>query len=204
MTRKRRKLVLLDTSPSSEIDARSKKPVTKAIPKASKLKSHKGKELKARALRKGKVVEPLQEESLEILSLEDHRAQEAYMQPDLSTDDGYDETDTFIPTSTKFSRERKRLFSPTESTSAKETHLVDEQVEVGSSSQENQEERHVFHGNPEAHRPITRAKNKLRLRFKLMDNLKLKDLVINIDDTLVKEDPPKPKKVKSSRPRKPS
>lgn len=36
MTRKRRKLMLPDTSPSSEIDARSKKPITKAIPKASK------------------------------------------------------------------------------------------------------------------------------------------------------------------------
>ena len=46
--------------------------------------------------------------------------------------------------------------------------------------------------------------NKLRLRFKLMDNPKLKDLVINIDDTPVKEDPPKPKKVKVSRPRRPS
>ena len=44
----------------------------------------------------------------------------------------------------------------------------------------------------------------LRLRFKLMDNPKLKDLVINIDDTPVKGEPPKPKKVKASRPRKPS
>ena len=54
MTRKRMKLVLPDTSPSSEIDTRSKKHVTKAIPKASKLKSHTGEELKAKALRKGK------------------------------------------------------------------------------------------------------------------------------------------------------
>ena len=37
-----------------------------------------------------------------------------------------------------------------------------------------------------------------------MDNPKLKDLVINIDDTPIKEDPPKPKKVKVSRPRRPS
>ena len=37
-----------------------------------------------------------------------------------------------------------------------------------------------------------------------MDNPKLKDLVINIADTPVKEDPPKPKKVKTSRPRKAS
>ena len=37
-----------------------------------------------------------------------------------------------------------------------------------------------------------------------MDNTKLKDLVINIDDTPIKEDPPKPKKVKASRQRKPS
>ena len=86
---------------------------------------------------------------------------------------------------------------PIVSTSAEETHLMDEHAKVGSSSQENREERYVFHGKPEAHRPITRAKNKLRLRFKLMDNPKLKDSVINIDDTLVKEDPPKPKKGES-------
>ena len=67
MTRKRRKIILPSTSPSSEIDARRKNPSTKAISKASKLKYYKGKELKAKALRKGKVVEPLQEESLEIL-----------------------------------------------------------------------------------------------------------------------------------------
>ena len=73
MTRKRRKLVLLDTSPSSEIDTRSKKPITKVIPKASKLKTHSRKELKDKAQRKGKVVEPMQEESLEILSSEDHQ-----------------------------------------------------------------------------------------------------------------------------------
>ena len=59
MTRKRWTLVLPDTSPSSEIDTRSRKHVTKAIPKASKLKSHIGKELKDKAQRKGKVVEPL-------------------------------------------------------------------------------------------------------------------------------------------------
>ena len=40
MTRKRRKLVLPDTSPSSEIDTRSKNPITKVVPKASKLKTH--------------------------------------------------------------------------------------------------------------------------------------------------------------------
>ena len=77
MTRKRRKLILLDTSPSSEIDARSKNPIKKAIPKASKLKYYKGKEPKVKSLWKGKVVEPLQEESLEIISLEDHQAQES-------------------------------------------------------------------------------------------------------------------------------
>ena len=37
-----------------------------------------------------------------------------------------------------------------------------------------------------------------------MDNPKMKDLVINIDDTPIKKDPPKPKKVKVSRPRRPS
>ena len=84
MTRKRRKLVLHDTSPSSEIDTRSKNPVTKVIPKASRLKSHIVKELKDKALRKGKAIEPLQEESLEILSSEDHQNQEADLQPDLS------------------------------------------------------------------------------------------------------------------------
>ena len=126
------------------------------------------------------------------------------MKLDLSTDVGYDEPDTFSPTSTKFSRERRRHFFPTESTSTKETHLMDEREEVGSSSEENQEERYVFHINPEAHRPITRAKNKIKLSFKIMDNPKLKYMVINIDDTPVKEDPPKPRKVKASRPTKPS
>lgn len=100
MTRKRRKLILPDTSPSSEIDTKSKKPVTKAIPKASKLKTHTRKELKDKALRKGKAVEPLQEESLEILSSEYHQTQETYVQPDQSTDTGYDEADTFRPAST--------------------------------------------------------------------------------------------------------
>lgn len=37
-----------------------------------------------------------------------------------------------------------------------------------------------------------------------MENPKLKDLVINMDDTRIKEEPQKPKKVKASRPRKPS
>ena len=37
-----------------------------------------------------------------------------------------------------------------------------------------------------------------------MENPNLKDLVININDTPVKKEPSKPKKVKSSRPRKPS
>ena len=59
MTRKRRKLVLPDTSPSLEINTRSKKPITKAIPKAYKLKTHTEKELKDKALNKVKVVEPL-------------------------------------------------------------------------------------------------------------------------------------------------
>ena len=65
-------LVLLDTSPFSEIDARSKNLVTKAIRKASKLKSHTEKELKAKALRKWKAIYPLQEKCLEILSSDDH------------------------------------------------------------------------------------------------------------------------------------
>ena len=76
MTRKRRKLVLPDTSPSSEIDIRSKNHVTKVSPKASKLKTHTGKELKDEALRKGKDVEPLQLGSFQILSSEDHQTQE--------------------------------------------------------------------------------------------------------------------------------
>ena len=118
MTRKRRKLILPDTSPSSEIDARSKKPVPKAIPKASKLKYYIGKEFKARVLKKDKAIEPLQEQSLEILSSEDHQAQEVDMHPDLSTNVGYDEPDTFILASTEFSRARRRLLLPTESTSA--------------------------------------------------------------------------------------
>ena len=95
-------------------------------------------------------------------------------------------------------------YLPFDSTSAEENPLTDEQVEVGSPSKEDEVERFDFYGKPQAHRPITRAKNKLRLRFKLMENSKLKDLVINIDDTPIKEEPPKPKKVKDSRPRKPS
>ena len=126
------------------------------------------------------------------------------MQPDLSIDASYDEPDTFNPLSTKTSTTRRRLYLPTESTFAEENLLIDEQAEVCSPSKENQEEIYVFNGKPQARRPITRAKNKLRLSFKLMDNPKLKDLVINIDDTHVKEDPPKPKKVKVSKPRRPS
>ena len=37
-----------------------------------------------------------------------------------------------------------------------------------------------------------------------MENPKLKDLVVSIDDTSIKEEPPKPKKENASRPRKPS
>lgn len=71
--KRKRKLVLPNTSPYSEIDTRIKNTITKAIPKASKLKTHTGKELKDKALRKGKVIEPLEEESLEILSSKDHQ-----------------------------------------------------------------------------------------------------------------------------------
>lgn len=46
MTRKRRKLILPDTSPYSEIDVRSKKLFTKAMPKASKFKFHKKRNLR--------------------------------------------------------------------------------------------------------------------------------------------------------------
>ena len=120
------------------------------------------------------------------------------MQPDQSTDERYDEADTFSPTSTKYSKERRRLYLPSDSTFGEENPLIDEHVEVGSPSKEYQEERYVFYGNPQAHRPIKRAKTKISLKFKLMD----KDLVVNIDDTPVKEEPPKPKKVKDSRPRK--
>ena len=56
------------------------------------------------------------------------------MQPDLSTDAGYDEPDTFKPTSTEFSRARRILLLPIESTSTKENLLMDEQEEVGSHS----------------------------------------------------------------------
>ena len=202
MTRNRRKIVLPNTSPSSKIDIRSKNPDTKVIRKDSKLKSHTEKELKDKVLRKAKVVELLQEESLEILSLEDHQNQKEYLQPDLSIDAGYDEADTFNPASTKSSKEIRTLYLPSDSMSAEENILIDEQTEVGSPSKEDQEERYVFYGKPQAHRPITRSKNKLRLRFKLMENPKLKDLVINIDDTPIKEEPPKPKMVKVSKPRK--
>ena len=70
-------------------------------------------------MRKGKVVEPLQEESIEILRSEDHQAQEGDMRPDLSIDVGYDEPDTLNPTSTKNSRVRRRLYLPSKSISAK-------------------------------------------------------------------------------------
>ena len=134
MTRKRRKITLPDTPPSLEIDARSKKPVTKVIPKASKLKSSKGKEPKAKYLGKGKTIEPLQEENPEITSSEDHQAQEANMQPDLSTDARYDESETFILVSIEFSRRRRKLFLPTKSIYVEETHLMDEQAKVSNLS----------------------------------------------------------------------
>ena len=116
-------------------------------------------------MRTWKVVEPLQEEIIEILRSEDHQAWEGDMQTDLSIDASYDNPNTFSPSSIEFYRERRRLLFPTESNSIGETYLIDEQAKVGSSTQENQEERYVFHGNPEAHRPITRAKNKLQIRF---------------------------------------
>ena len=90
------------------------------------MKSYKGKEPKAKALRKGKVVEPLQEENPEIPNSKDHQAQEADLHPNLSIDVRYDESDIFSPTSTEFFRRRRKLFSLTESISTEETHLMDE------------------------------------------------------------------------------
>ena len=52
------------------------------------------------------------------------------------------------------------------------------------------------------HRPITREKIKLRLNSKLRDNPRLRDLVINIDDNPVMEQPPKPKKKRVAKPKK--
>ena len=77
-------------------------------------------------MRIGKVVEPLQEDIIEILRSEDHQAQEGDMRPDLSIDAWYDDPDTFSPSSTEFYCERRRLLFPTESTSTGETHLIDE------------------------------------------------------------------------------
>ena len=73
---------------------------------------------------------------------------------------------------------------------------------MGSPSYNIAEERFTFHGQPQAHRPITRAKNKLILNSKLRDNPTLKDLVINIDDSPAKEQPPKHKKKRVSKPKK--
>ena len=74
--------------------------------------------------------------------------------------------------------------------------------EVGSPSYNIVEERFTFYGQPQAHRPITKEKNKLRLKFKLRYNPRLKDLVINIDDSPIKEKPPKPKKKRDAKPKK--
>ena len=73
---------------------------------------------------------------------------------------------------------------------------------MGSPSYNIVEERFTFHGQPQAHRPITRVKNKLSLNSKLRDNPRLRDLVININDSLVKEQPPKPKKKRVAKPKK--
>lgn len=105
----------------------------------------------------------------------------------MSTDVGYDERETFIPSFLDFAKIRRRLFLPTSSIFKNGTYFLDEQEVVGSPSYNIAEERFTFHGQPQAHRPITRVKNKLRLNSKLRDNLRLKDLVINIDDSPVKE-----------------
>lgn len=63
-------------------------------------------------------------------------------------------------------------------------------------------ERFTFHGQPQVHRPITRPKNKLRLNSKLRDNPRLRDLIINIDDSPTEEQPPKSKKKRDAKPKK--
>ena len=73
---------------------------------------------------------------------------------------------------------------------------------MGSPSYNIVEERFTFHGQPQAHRPITMVKNKLRVKSKVRNNLTLKDMVINIDDSPFKERPPKPKKKRDTKPKK--
>ena len=77
-----------------------------------------------------------------------------------------------------------------------------EQEEVKSPSHDIVEERITFHGQPQVHRPITRPKNKLRLNSKLRDNPRLRDLIINIDDNPIEEQPSKLKKKKAKKPKK--
>ena len=133
-------------------------------------------------MEKGKAKEPLQEGIPNPPSIEENLPHEADVHPELSTDVGYDEPKTFIPSFSYFSKRRRRLFLLASSVSEDETYFLDEQEEVGSPSYNIAEERFTFHGQPWAHRPITKAKNKLRLNSKLRDNPRLKDLVININD----------------------
>ena len=73
---------------------------------------------------------------------------------------------------------------------------------MSSPSHDIAEERFTFHGQPQVHRPITRPKNKLRLNSKLRDNPRLRDLIINIDDSPTEEQPPKSKKKRAAKPKK--
>lgn len=58
-SKKRRKLILSDASPSSEEKAGTKQPIVKTSSKPAKAKSHRGERTKANTLEKGKAKEPL-------------------------------------------------------------------------------------------------------------------------------------------------
>ena len=58
-SKKRRKLILSDASPSSEEKARTRQPAVKASSKPTKVKFDRGKRTKGNILEKGKAKEPL-------------------------------------------------------------------------------------------------------------------------------------------------
>ena len=185
-------MILSDASPSLEEKARTKKPTVKASSKPTRVKSNKGKRTKAKTLEKGKAKEPLQEEIPNPQSTNE----------DLLHEVGYDESETLIPSFLDCSKRRRRLFLLASSISEDEAYSLGEQEEVRSPSHDIAKERFTFHGKPQVHRPITRTKNKLRLNYKLRDNPRLRDLIINIDDSPTKEQPPKSKKKRVAKPEK--
>ena len=91
LNKKRRYLILPDTSPSSEEEARTRQPAVKATLKPTKVKSDRDKGTKFKTLEKGKAKEPLQEGIPNPPSTKVNLPHEADVHPELSTDVGYDE-----------------------------------------------------------------------------------------------------------------